>query len=495
MELSQLAEGLVRIDRGEDTFLGIATYIPTNRFAVTKLTGMERSDGTIVRDSTRESWRISGFTQHGNQLYLYGDYVEGRTLSEVLQYSADGFLPYLSRLTRALETLAAHDAPMPIIHTRSIIFLDGGGVLFLPPELVEAMTGYQSLEDRYRFYQIYRHPDLDAGQNLSYAVAVLAFQSLTGRAPFEETNEEELTERMRSGLVTSPRYIVPEISEDVAARLRASLADPEGKLPSIAEWTDIFQTWIREGTHREITDEERRELLDYAEAEQRGMERTYRRREHLRKNWRRYVGISLLAVLIGTIPATILYRSFEPRSTAGFDPAEVVRAYYYGMNELDHERMDDATVDGAGNTDIREVTTMFVVSRMRTAVEMESNIIDARDWYADGKPEIPQGKSVYGVANLRLEALRPPAEGEHAFRVTYEKWYPTGMSRESGGEGILVGFERVDRVFLRQSRGDWVIYDLQRLEDRTMERRNTDGTLIEETSQMPAPGILRTAKR
>jgi hypothetical protein len=58
-----------------------------------------------------------------------------------------------------------------------------------------------------------------------------------------------------------------------------------------------------------------------------------------------------------------------------------------------------------------------------------------------------------------------------------------------------VGFERVDRVFLRQSRGDWVIYDLQRLEDRTMERRNTDGTLIEETSQMPAPGILRTAKR
>jgi hypothetical protein len=53
------------------------------------------------------------------------------------------------------------------------------------------------------------------------------------------------------------------------------------------------------------------------------------------------------------------------------------------------------------------------------------------------------------------------------------------MSRESGGEGILVGFERVDRAYLRESRGDWVIYELQRLEDRTMERRNTDGTLID----------------
>jgi hypothetical protein len=440
---------------------------------------MERSDGTIVTDDGLVPWHITGFTQHGNRLYLYGDYVEGHTLSEVLQYSADGFLPYLSRLTRALETLADRGAPTPAIHTRSIIFLDGGGVLFLPPELVEAMTGYQSHEDRYFFYQIYRHPDLTPEQNLSYALAVLAFQSLTGRTPFDETDEEQLVERMRSGLVTSPRYIVPEITEEVSARLRSSLADPEGKLPSIREWADIFQSWIQQGTHREITGEERRELIASAEAEHRGMERTYRRREHLRNNWRRYVGITLLAVLIGTIPATILYRSFEPRRTAGFEPAEVVRAYYYGMNELDHELMDDATVDGAGDTDIREVTTMFVVSRMRTAVELESSLIDAREWYAEGQPTIPEGKSVYGVANLRLEALRPPAEGEHAFRVTYEKWYPTGMSRESGGEGILVGFERVDRVYLRESRGDWVIYELQRLEDRTMERRNTDGTLID----------------
>jgi hypothetical protein len=54
------------------------------------------------------------------------------------------------------------------------------------------------------------------------------------------------------------------------------------------------------------------------------------------------------------------------------------------------------------------------------------------------------------------------------------------MSRDSNGEGILVGFERVDRIFLRRSRGDWVIYSIQRLEDRTMERRRPDGTLIEQ---------------
>ncbi|MFP4374201.1 MAG: hypothetical protein ACLFPO_07710 [Spirochaetaceae bacterium] len=485
MELSQLAEGLVRIDRHDGTFLGIATYIPTNRFAVTKLTGMKRTHGTIVVEDRLHSWHIHGFTQHADQLYLYGDYVEGHTLSEVLQYSADGFLPYLSRLTRAMSTLQSAHQPAPVLHARGIVFLNDGGVLFLPPELVSAMSGFQSPDDRREFYEVYRHPDLDTERNLSYAVAVLAFQSLTGRVPFEETDEQELTERMRSGLVADPRYIVPEILEDVGKTLRSCLADPHGKLPTLDGWAEIFQGWIRTGTHREISDEERRRLLDEAEAEQRGMERTYRRREHIRRNWRRYVAITLLAVFIGTIPATILYRSFEPRETVGYGPAEVVEAFYYGMNELNHEIMGDATVDGAGSSEIREVTTMFVVSRMRTAVEMRSGVIDAREWHAEGKPPIEEGRQVYGVADLRLEALRPPDEDEHAFRATYEKWYPTGMDGDGDGEdqNILVGFERVDRVYLRQSRGDWVIYRIERLEDRTMERRHIDGTIIGEPSQ------------
>jgi hypothetical protein len=488
MELSQLAEGLVRIDRGEQVHLGVETYIPADRFAVTKLAGMKRAHGTIVQEGDLREWHIQGFTQYSNRLFLYGDYVEGHTLGEVLQYSADGFVPYLSRLTRAMTTLKDHGRPMPIIHTRGVIFLDEGGVLFLPPDLMKSMADFQSLKDRHTFYQVYRHPDLDGEQNLSFARAVLAFQSLTGETPFEENEEEALTERMRSGFVTPARHLVPEIAPEVADRLQKCLTDPEGKLPSLEEWSDIFQSWIQNGTHREITDEERRELLEYAEAERRGMERAYRRREHWRKNWRRYVGISLLAVLIGTIPATIIYRSFEPRSTKGMTAPQVVEAFYYGMNELNHEIMGDATVDGAGDAEIREVTTMFVVSRMRTAVEMDSQLIDAREWVSDGKPEIPEGQNVYGVANLKVDGLRPPEEGQQAFEVSYQKWYPTGLSQESGVSGTLVGFERVDRVYLRQSRGDWVIYRIDRLEDRTIEKRNSDGTSQPEPAAQQAEG-------
>jgi len=315
MELSQLAEGLVRIVRGEQAYLGIATYISTNRFAVTKLTGMKRSEGTIAREGEVITWHVHGFTQHNNSLYLYGDYVEGHTLSEVLQYSAEGFLPYLSRLTRALGTLADHGRPTPLIHTRGIVFLEDGGVLFLPPDLLRSMTEFQSPEDRHEFYEAYRHPDLKEEQNVSYAIGVLAYQSLTGTRPFNEDDEEELTERARSGLVTNPRYLVPEISPEVADTLKKALSDPQSALPELPQWSEIFQSWIQHGTHREISDEERQEILRYAEAERHGMERSYRRREYIRKNWRRYVGITLIAVLVGTIPATIIYRQLEPRST------------------------------------------------------------------------------------------------------------------------------------------------------------------------------------
>ncbi|MFP4010724.1 MAG: hypothetical protein ACLFUM_03420 [Spirochaetaceae bacterium] len=487
MELSQLAEGLVRIDRGDDTYLGIATYVPTNRFAVTKLTGMPRRAGTIVRDGALHSWRVNGFTQHGDQLYIYGDYVEGLTLAEVLRYSADGFLPYLSRLTRAVETIRSQGGELPVIHTRSIVFLDDGGILFLPAEMVREVAGFQSHEDHRHFYRIYRHPDLAESGNLSYALAVLAYRSLTGEIPFDEDDEDQLNQRMRSGLVTNPRHIVPEIRPEVADVVQRALADPEGRLPRCAEWEELFQSWIQEGTHREISDEERNTLLEEAEAERRGMERTYRRRERLRKNWHRYVGITLIAVLIGTIPATVVYRSFEPPKTAGLEPEEVVEAFYYGMNSLDHELMEDATIEGAGRSEIREVTTMFVVSRMRTAVEQASGIIDAREWVAEGKPSVPEGRSVYGVTNLRLEAMRPPVEGEQAYRARYEKWYPTDSDRESEtqsvtgetDENMLIGFERVDEVYLREHRGEWAIYDIERVEEHISERRRPDGSPIE----------------
>ncbi|MFW5729231.1 MAG: hypothetical protein ACOCYG_06160, partial [Spirochaetota bacterium] len=458
MELSQLAEGLVRIERHGNEYLGITTYIPTNSFAVTKLTTQRRDDGFIVRGEEVETWKANGFTEYAGRLFLYGPYLEGRTLSEIIRGNADDVLPYLSRLARAMQVLQSQRAITPYIHTRGIIFLNGGGVLFLPRDLMKSIRDFQSPTDRIEFRELYRHPDVPTEQEPSFALAVTAYRCLTGSFPYNAETEEDLRERMRTGHVERPMYIRPEIREDVSNTLHKALLDPSSHLPRLEEWEAHFSEWLREGPYQELPEERRLEIQAKAEAERAGLTRAFRRQEYFRRNWKKLVAITLVAILIGTIPATVIYNKLQPSPTAGLPPDEVVRAFYTSITTLDHQTMEGATVDGAGSALIDEVTGVYVFSRMRLAVELREAFADPQQWRDEGMPLLEEGRSVYGIANFTVEAQRSPDPEEEVFRVRYEKWSPQQPADEDptgaevrAPEGQVI----TERVFLRRERGEW----------------------------------------
>jgi len=482
MELSQLAEGLLRIDRDGNEYLGIVTYIPTNTFAVTKLTTQQKDNGYIVRDEEIEEWRPRGFTEYSGRLLLYGPFVEGKTLSEVLKDRSAAVLSYLSRLTRAMRTLRDQRGILPYMHTRGIVFLEDGGVLFLPRNVMQSIRDYQSTSDRIEFRELFRHPDLKEEETPRFALAVAAYRAVTEEFPYQADSEEDLRERMRSSHLERPRHLRPEIREKLSNALFAALKNPAEKLPELEDWEDLFGQWIAEGVYEDITEEERVEIKARAEAERQSLDRSFRRQEYFRRNWKRLVAISLVAILVGTIPATIIYNQLQPSPTAGMEPAEVVRAFYTGISNLDHETMEGATVDGVGDRLIREVTGVFVYARMRLAVEMSEAFADPQQWRDEGMPELPAGRSVYGIANLVIQAQRSPNPEEEVFRVEYEKWSPspgestgpeqapeTGNSAGmSGPETEPQGSRITERVFLRQERGNWVIYRIDREREETL---------------------------
>jgi hypothetical protein len=216
---------------------------------------------------------------------------------------------------------------------------------------------------------------------------------------------------------------------------------------------------------------------------------------------------------VGTIPATIIYNNLQPAPTAGLPADEVVREFYTSITELDHQTMEGATVDDAAGGMIREVTGIFVFARMRMAVEMQNAFVDPQQWRDEGMPELTDGRNVYGIANLRIEAQRSPNPDEEVFRVHYEKWSPnqgamsdapgggaaganpagdtvgdmatgntggTGTAPGTGTEGQAqaptvevqtpdpMGVEITERVFLRQERGNWVIYRIEREEEESL---------------------------
>jgi hypothetical protein len=476
MEVHSLSEGLARIERNGQTYLGVNTKIPPRGFALQKLTGNRRSNGWIVRGDQIEHWSMTGFAEANEVIYVYGPYLEGITLSQAVSLPQEQALEHVRTLGHALIRLNEEEVQPFKVHGESVIFLDDGGILFLPREIAQNMTEHQLISDQLELYEVFNHPDVGADQNQSYVLAVLLYRALTGSFPFHAKSEEELHSRIRDEAFTDAVLRVPEIRKDVSDFISATLSDPAGKNINLKKWCTRLDAFAEEGYFRDISEDEKKELTERAQRRERQVQSKFQRNELIRKHWRTAAVITLIVIVVGSIPGTIIYNQLQPRATAGLPPDEVVRAFYSSIGEFDHMTMEDATVDGAAAGLIREVTNLFVLSRMRMSVEMTTGFIDPQQWIDAERPELEPDVRLYGVSDLRIESLRE-SEEEFVYRVRYRRWTPsfTGTLEDDpqvAAEQVqndTESFRRVDRVSLRRDGEDWVIYELEVLEEEPVD--------------------------
>jgi len=466
MEIEHLAEGLVRLSRGGVDYLGIVTYVPSQSFAVTRLTRTARTEGYLVEEGAVTPWKPAGFVEHAGRVLLYGPYVEGKTLAEIERDRPEDILPFLSRLAGALEVIETQGLRQPVVHTRGIIFLESGGVLFLPPEIMNAIHSHQTEDDRKDFFDHFNHPDLSGRAALGFSLAAILYRALTGNYPFPGASEEEIRDLMRHKLSRQPIAQVPEIRPEVNDFLVTVLNSPESADISMAAWHEELQQWIMKGTHRELSEPQREEILARARTAHNAMERVFRRQEYLRKNWKKITAIALISILAGAVPITMLVRALQPRVTAGMKPAQVVSMFYQSMNNLDHATMQDCVTGNAGKQQIREVTNLFIMDRMRLAMEFRSGFMSAQRWVEAGKPEVTNDTIVYGVTDLKVEAQRDSGDAR-VFLVNYNKWIPQFTSEGPPGPEPQ-GTHYSERLFLTQKRHAWVITRIERISERAL---------------------------
>ncbi len=496
MNVMQVGEGVVRIEQDGRQFTGLATYTPATGLALTKLTGLPRENGWIIDGDRISAWHVAGFTQHEGRVYLYGDPVSARTLAELQRLDWDRLLPFLIRLARAFQTLEREGILIGPVHTRSILFTGDGGVLLLPETLSRGIAEQQNSADRMEFQFIYNHPDRSDTENRQFALAVLCYRSLTGVLPYTAASDDELRNLMRARPPLPAGLRAPELTDEVSEALQASLSAPStGRL-----WVEQLRNWQRDGVARPLSDEQRIAVQARAVVTERRINRRYRQREFLRTNWQKMVVILLAVVLAGTVPGTIVRTRLQPRATAGMSPAEVVTAYFSSINRLDHSAMEDAVVDDAGRDTIRTVTSLYVMSRMRLAVEMNSGLLDAESWRASGSVDLPPDRVVYGVAGLEVVPVYQD-DRRAEYLVRYEKWTPVAdvepdadgrslRDRSNDGEASLPpavqpaapprivsrGALREDRVRLRHDGGTWLIYSIERAPESPVGRPGPHNT-------------------
>jgi hypothetical protein len=458
-----ISEGLVLIQRDGNEYLGVDTGIPSNSPSLRKLAGRRRDTGWIVREHAIEEWRPLGFVEREGRVHVYGPLCRGRFVDGILADESVDRLAALQRVAQALKAIEEAGVAAFAFHTRALVVLDDGGVLILPPDIMQAIREHQDYGERIRRMERFNHPDKRPAEGLGFAIAAAAYAVVTGSFPFDSDDEEELHARVRAASVVPANYRDVTIRDEVARTLQTELTTNEAGM-GMERWIATLQEWRDQGVRTERTAEERAQREQTARQGMERIEKAFRRKESVRRNGRKVLMIAAIVIVVGMIPGTIIRNALQPRVTAGLPPEEVVRVFYTSINTLDHMTMEDAVIDNAGAPLVREVTNLFVMDRQRMSVEMESGFVDAQLWRDEGMPTLSGGRSPYGVANLRLEALTAP-EGERRYEVTYERWLPDYEQAEITGRAGITGLLVVDIVSVRTDKDDWVIYEIDRVSE------------------------------
>ncbi len=470
MQCTELSRGLITASRDDVRYLGIQTHLRSNSFSLLKITGGKNVVGTVVHGGTVSDWPSTGFTEYNGQVYLYGPYRPGITAIEAFEKDPREALRFLKRLVDGYRTLEKNARPICHVHLESIVFLEDGGILFLPCEMVDVIRGHQSLENQLKYTEPYNHPDRSGLENAVFAIGVIAYKIVTGDLPYTGESEEEIHAKIHDNVLIEPHLKNFEVSDEVSRLFFEHLGS--GGI-ALDDWRSYLENWAQHGFTQSRTESERAVLEEKSRKTIDSVMKSFKRRDYWRRNWVRVATITAVVALLLTIPGSIIHNRLQPRSTAGLEPHEVIEVFYTSMNDLDHMRMEDAVIGDAGKEEVRMVMNLFVMTRMRMSVEMTTGFVDPQEWRDAGYPALPADQSVFGVA--ALEITREDAlNGELVYSARYEKWMPNydeELEIDEVQASPIVGYSRHDRLFMVQDKGDWVIQRIDRLVDDVIPRR------------------------
>jgi len=453
--------------QGGVRYLAVPVGSPARGTALTRILGLKASPGWIVSPPSVREWRFSGIAETPSGTALYGPWAPSRSLSEILDLPPTESLPFLVRLAEALVLLKERRVPLMQFQTDAVLFCDDGSVLFLPSEVMRELRELRPFQQNRDTFESIHNPDMRGEEAVSFALGVILYKQITGAFPFRGDTPEEIHEQMRKLEILSPAEARPGFSAQASELVMAALTRARRRIPSVDDWAESLRSWLRDGVVRPGSAVSSPVHGGASiEVRRKSSEKRYRRRVFWEKNWRTAVIVAAIAIVVGAGLGSILKNVLAPRVTRGDTPQQVVQAFYSSMNKLDQMTMSACVVDGAGKAEINEVTNLYVISRVSTGYEGKSNIVAADDWDKAGRPAIPFPQTVYGATGLSItEEKSVPAP---VYLVSYEKWTPlpggsdeTQSSQPPGPsyEGASVQ----DRVFLKQDRGDWVIYRIDRL--------------------------------
>ncbi len=251
---SKLGEGgMGAVYKGVDTMLDREVAIKALRPELTSQTAVVerfRSEAvTLAKLHHPNIATLYSLFRHGDELYMVLEYVRGETLDSILQKR--GALPsgevipvfcqILDGINHAHEYGIVHrdikPANMMLTEKGTLKVLDFGIARLLGSNrMTRAGSIIGTLE--YMAPEQVKGNETDARTDI-YALGMMLYEVLTGRAPFDTDNEFELMQLQTEAMPPAPRSINSSISEEVEAAIMCAIQkNPEDRFQTAGDFRE-----------------------------------------------------------------------------------------------------------------------------------------------------------------------------------------------------------------------------------------------------------------
>ncbi len=183
----------------------------------------------------------------GDYAYLVMDYVEGETFRERIpagkRIAPDEVKQYLSPIADAIHYAHVNNVMHNNLHPGNL--LAAAYSTFLLTDFSLALPGIDLVLDDEDFALPYKAPEALQGQPTfnsdQYSLAVMAYEWLCGRRPFDATGRELLLQQQKLALFPAPRSLNDAISPAVERVLLQALSyDPIERFPHTFEFSSQY---------------------------------------------------------------------------------------------------------------------------------------------------------------------------------------------------------------------------------------------------------------
>jgi hypothetical protein len=411
--------------------------------------------GYTYKDGELSSVYYSGITDSNKKRYIMYENIDLLLFSEIAHSLRGEAKKRILELSSALQKVGQDfiQSASGIIPTWRIFWIVGGGVLLLPDRLSSLILYSASDEDRAQHLYRYMKPNILPPFGLTHQLTQILYYSATTRAPYESSESKEMNwTHIPLSLGFTPlnkkmRGAIDATLQMSLSQQRTSFSGAYSSSDNLSYFDNLFTELDWEVTESDPSFEQ---YLTSSPPLSSYMEKFTKKAQNklfMRKKGAPIIlsSIAVLVVLFAIVQCGI--QANKPPYTSSMSQQEIIQEFFMAQNELDIEKMNASLQRGTKNPFEKEVSALFVNTKVRQAYEGIDAVISPIEFKEQETKSIPSSISIYGVDNITYTRIN-----ENTIDVTYEFYAPPNI--EEGLEGYpLQVIKRVVQFTFNDDKG------------------------------------------